>query len=84
MFQVRNCQFDADTTARENPYGASVCKGIKVHKSADADTLAAIKRLYEKGLLTQEDGGYLTDLGIHCAEHLQTALRILNATAQTS
>ncbi|WP_215397695.1 TIGR02647 family protein [Rheinheimera oceanensis] len=60
----------------------SAMEGIKVHKSADTDTLAAIKRLYEKGLVTQEDGGYLTDLGIHCAEHLQTALRILNGAAQ--
>uniref|UniRef100_A0A486XUI9 DNA-binding protein inhibitor Id-2-related protein n=1 Tax=Rheinheimera sp. BAL341 TaxID=1708203 RepID=A0A486XUI9_9GAMM len=60
----------------------SAMEGIKVHKSADADTLAAIKRLHEKGLVTQEDGGYLTDLGIHCAEHLQTALSILDGTAQ--
>jgi len=60
----------------------SAMEGIKVHQTADADTLDAIKRLYEKGLVTQADGGYLTDLGIHCAEHLQTALRILNTSAQ--
>ena len=62
----------------------SAMEGIKVHKSADAETLGAIQRLYEKGLLTQQDGGYLTDLGIHCAEHLQTALRILNGPVQPS
>ena len=62
----------------------SAMEGIKVHQSADADTLAAIKRLHAKGLVTQEDGGYLTDLGIHCAEHLQTALRILNTPLQAS
>lgn len=63
----------------------SAMEGIKVHQSADADTLAAIKRLYDKGLVTQADGGYLTDLGIHCAEHLHTALRILNtATPQSA
>ncbi|MEO3679856.1 TIGR02647 family protein [Rheinheimera fenheensis] len=62
----------------------SAMEGIKVHKSADADTLAAISRLYEKGLVTQQDGGYLTDLGIHCAEHLQIALRILGAETQPS
>lgn len=62
----------------------STMEGIKVHKSADPDTLAAISRLYEKGLVTQQDGGYLTDLGIHCAEHLQTALRILGAEMQPS
>lgn len=60
----------------------STMEGIKVHKSADAETLAAIQRLYAKGLVTQHDGGYLTDLGIHCAEHLQTALRILDGTSQ--
>lgn len=52
--------------------------GIKAHKDADAQTLAAIERLYHKGLLTQPDGGYLTDLGRSCAEHLQHALRILS------
>ena len=56
----------------------SAMEGIKVHQSADPETVAAISRLYKKGLVTQADGGYLTDLGIHCAEHLQTALRILN------
>ncbi len=39
----------------------------------------AIERLYKKGLLTQADGGYLTDLGRNCAEHLQSALRILSS-----
>ena len=56
----------------------SAMEGIKVHHTADAETLAAIGRLHAKGLVTQSDGGYLTDLGIHCAEHLQTALRILD------
>ena len=60
----------------------SAMEGIKVHRSADTETLAAIKRLFDKGLITQEDGGYLTDLGIHCAEHLQTALRILETPVQ--
>jgi uncharacterized protein (TIGR02647 family) len=60
----------------------SAMEGIKVHHTADAETIAAIARLYAKGLVTQADGGYLTDLGIHCAEHLQTALRILNTPAQ--
>ncbi|WP_254795682.1 TIGR02647 family protein [Arsukibacterium indicum] len=55
----------------------SQMEGLKVHKDADGETRAAIARLHEKGLLTQRDGGYLTDLGVHCAEHIQTALRIL-------
>ncbi|NRQ42555.1 TIGR02647 family protein [Rheinheimera sp. YQF-2] len=56
----------------------SAMEGIKIHQSADPETQQAIKRLHDKGLVSQADGGYLTDLGIHCAEHLQTALRILN------
>ncbi|MGP9800943.1 TIGR02647 family protein [Rheinheimera sp. NSM] len=59
----------------------SAMEGIKIHQSADAETQQAIKRLYDKGLVSQADGGYLTDLGIHCAEHLQTALRILNTAS---
>ncbi|MGR8979577.1 MAG: TIGR02647 family protein, partial [Gammaproteobacteria bacterium] len=38
-------------------------EGIKVHKTADPRIIAAAHRLYEKGLITQEDGGYLTLLG---------------------
>ncbi|MCC5827659.1 TIGR02647 family protein [Alkalimonas sp.] len=56
----------------------SVREGLKVHKDADEATKSAIARLHHKGLLTQPDGGYLTDLGVHCAEHLQMALRILD------
>ncbi len=55
----------------------SSLEGIKAHKTADPQSLAAIERLHQKGLLTQPDGGYLTDLGRSCAEHVQTALRIL-------
>ncbi|MEY3761011.1 MAG: hypothetical protein RIR39_2502, partial [Pseudomonadota bacterium] len=35
-------------------------EGIKVHTTAAPEVIAATKRLYDKGLLTQEDGGYLT------------------------
>lgn len=58
----------------------SSLEGIKAHKTADDESRAAITRLFQKGLLTQEDGGYLTDLGRHCAEHVQTALRILSTS----
>ncbi|CAI4164243.1 hypothetical protein ALT717_440004 [Alteromonas macleodii] len=37
----------------------------------------AASRLYSKGLITQSDGGYLTDLGIDLADHarhIQSAL----------
>jgi len=58
----------------------SINSGIKAHSVAEPQVLAAISRLYEKGLISQPDGGYLTDLGIHCAEQLQTALRILGTS----
>ncbi len=52
-------------------------EGIKAHKDATVESKAAIERLYQKGLITQHDGGYLTELGRNCAEHVQSALRIL-------
>lgn len=52
-------------------------EGIKVHKSAEKSAVNAAKRLYTKGLTTQEDGGYLTGLGLDAAEHAQTLLTIL-------
>lgn len=53
-------------------------EGIKVHSSADARTVAAAQRLYQKGLTTQSDGGYLTDLGHEAVEHLQALLTIVH------
>jgi uncharacterized protein (TIGR02647 family) len=62
-------------------------QGIKVHKNADPDVIAATRRLYDKGLLTLADGGYLTGLGRDAAEHAQAVLTILtpsiSATAAT-
>ena len=52
--------------------------GIKVHKSADPEIVEAFHRLYEKGLVSQVDGGYLTHLGIEAAEHVQNMLAILS------
>jgi uncharacterized protein (TIGR02647 family) len=52
-------------------------QGIKVHHTADPAIIAAMQRLYDKGLVTQPDGGYLTDLGREAAEHAQAALTIL-------
>lgn len=58
---------------------ASTQEGIKVHHNAPPETIAAIKRLHEKSLVTRDDGGYLTDLGIETAEHVQKALTILTS-----
>lgn len=52
--------------------------GIKVHKDASAEMIAAIERLHHKQLMTHSDGGYLTDLGREAAEHVQSALTILS------
>ncbi|WP_428353891.1 TIGR02647 family protein [Methyloprofundus sp.] len=57
----------------------STLEGIKVHNTAAPETVAAIKRLHEKNLVSQDDGGYLTDLGIETAEHVQKALAILTS-----
>ena len=52
-------------------------EGLKVHTSADRKLIDATKRLHEKGLVTLDDGGYLTVLGIDAAEHAQSLLTIL-------
>jgi len=55
-------------------------EGIKVHNaSAEKSAVAAAKRLFNKGLVTQEDGGYLTSLGLEAAESSQKLLMILKA-----
>jgi len=56
-------------------------EGIKIHHTANARIRDAAERLYEKGLITQVDGGYLTELGRETAEHAQ-ALLLLLAPAQ--
>ncbi|MDD1609084.1 MAG: TIGR02647 family protein [Methylococcaceae bacterium] len=54
-------------------------EGIKVHKKEAApEIVAATKRLFDKGLITQEDGGYLTSLGHEAAEQAQMLLGLLN------
>lgn len=52
-------------------------QGIKVHKTADGEVIAAVQRLHAKGLITQADGGYLTSLGREAAEHAQATLGLL-------
>jgi uncharacterized protein (TIGR02647 family) len=52
-------------------------EGIKVHSSADPLVVAATRRLFDKDLVSQSDGGYLTSLGRTAAEHAQNLLLIL-------
>ncbi|MCW8996434.1 MAG: TIGR02647 family protein [Psychromonas sp.] len=56
----------------------SQLEGIKIHHSAGPGVLAAAKSLFEKGLITQEDGGYLTDFGLETADHLHHLLATLS------
>ena len=53
--------------------------GLKVHSDAAPDIIAATHRLFEKQLITQVDGGYLTPLGYESSVHLQQLLQILNS-----
>jgi uncharacterized protein (TIGR02647 family) len=52
-------------------------QGLKVHSNASSNHVNAVKRLFDKGLVTQSDGGYLTDLGRTAAEHAQALILIL-------
>ncbi len=58
-------------------------QGIKIHSTAAPEKIAAVRRLYEKGLVTHQDGGYLTDLGREAAEHAQS-LRLMLAAHKES
>ena len=52
-------------------------EGLKIHQTAAPKAIAAAQRLFEKGLIDQPDGGYLTRLGHDAAEHVQSLLIIL-------
>ena len=58
---------------------SSAATGIKVHNDAAPELQAAVKRLFDKNLCTQTDGGYLTDEGIEMAEHADKLVRVLSA-----
>lgn len=68
------CLFNLETTQ----------EGIKVHSNAQPEAIAATRRLHDKGLITQDDGGYLTVLGHDAAQHAQDLLTILETTDVTS
>jgi uncharacterized protein (TIGR02647 family) len=52
-------------------------QGIKIHSSAEPPVVAAAQRLFDKGLTSQTDGGYLTPLGRKAAEMTQDLLLIM-------
>lgn len=51
--------------------------GIKIHHEAAPERIASAKRLFEKNIITLEDGGYLTTLGMEAAAHTQALVTIL-------
>lgn len=61
------CLYNLDTTQ----------EGIKVRSSAGAEHIAAAQRLFDKGLVSQADGGYLTSLGLETAAHAQAVRTVL-------
>ena len=61
-------QFDSSTLDR----------GIKVHSNARPEVIAACRNLFERGLVSQPDGGYLTDAGIEALAHAQMLAGLLN------
>lgn len=54
-------------------------EGIKVGSDASPALIAAAKRLHDKELTDQPDGGYLTSLGTDAAESVQLLLNILTS-----
>lgn len=56
---------------------SSVQQGLKIHHDADPERLSAGRRLFDKKLTTQVDGGYLTPLGVQAAEHVQALVTIM-------
>ncbi|NOQ34940.1 MAG: TIGR02647 family protein [Methylococcaceae bacterium] len=53
-------------------------EGIKIHKDAAPEVIAAAERLFDKGLIDHNDGGYLTHLGLEVAEKAQSVLTTLS------
>lgn len=52
-------------------------EGIKVHHDAHPGLVQATERLFAKGLISLQDGGYLTELGLVALEHLEALHSIL-------
>lgn len=58
---------------------ASQEHGIKVHSSARPEVISACEGLCKKGLVTQHDGGYLTDAGIEALAHAEVLAGLLGS-----
>ena len=56
----------------------SQLEGIKIHNDANQEMVNSAKALFDKGLTSQPDGGYLTDSGIETLRHLHHVLTTLS------
>ncbi|PLW70137.1 TIGR02647 family protein [Pseudohalioglobus lutimaris] len=56
---------------------ATASTGIKVHSTTRPEVIAACQNLFDKGLIDQPDGGYLTDAGIEALDHAQSLCGLL-------
>lgn len=54
-------------------------EGLKIHHGAAPERIAAAQRLFAKNIVTLEDGGFLTPLGIEAAECAQGLVRMLRS-----
>ena len=57
----------------------TVQSGLKIHHDAEQRVQQAAQRLFDKGFISQVDGGYLTELGRELAEHSHNAINLLNS-----
>lgn len=55
----------------------SSMEGLKIHHDAGSAVIEAAQRLYAKGLISQSDGGYLTDLGRETAQNAHLLIGLL-------
>ena len=51
---------------------------MDVHDNPDPAVTAAAARMHEKGLITEADGGKLTDSGREAVQHLDSLLNLLD------
>ncbi len=56
----------------------SQLEGIKIHQDASPIIINSAKSLFDKGLISQPDGGYLTDSGLETVDHLHHVLATLS------
>ena len=51
---------------------------MDVHDNPDPAIVAAAERMHEKGLITEPDGGELTDKGREAIEHMEKLFNLLD------